>query len=877
MDLARLGFSAETGTLDQAKVKLEALVPAAAKAEKGISGFNAAAAGITRNASGAATGIQSFAGAVQSAAAGASGITRSALAASTALGTVQRAAAGAAGSVQVMGMAAQQYGPPTAAWQAYQAALAKIPGAANSATSSLNRLGAAANDNINRLQSTPGNIAAQFQDIGVTAAAGMNPLLIALQQGTQLSAAFSGGLRNIIPALAQVFNPVSLLTIAIVALVAAAIQWGMEAFNASDKTDKLKDSIDKAAQSADFFGQAQSLVGKIFDTTTGKMENQNGVLAQSIKLQAQYNVLAAQGARLTATKKLSGLSSPTIGETASDFAAAGASKDGFGFANLMSGAIARGRRLAPLKGVLDDFSSAVNSTSLTVAQLEKVTDQAIARVDALGKAGKLAGRDLFETKKAVLDVSIARGQEFANQDVVSSIASGKLADSLRTPGRTRKPRKTRTDADRFQDIVEGAQNDIATENARAAALGLSTEAAAELEQKQKLLNATNSAGIKLTDGMRQRIDELAAAYGNAKASADAAAFMQGIQDSAALELDAIRMATQDIGLYGKELYFAQKMTEQVTKANREKIEVTKQMRDEFVNIANDYATAQSGLDQDKFAESLRRETELTTFALQRERGELGLAGPALTAYRLETEMLARAKQANQTLDPAIIAGIRATAQAQAEYIEKTNQMREALDFTREGVKGFVSDLRSGLDQGKSLFSAFASSVLNTLNKVLDKLVDVALNAALGGGGGGVGGFLSGLGSVLGLGGKTDANAKGGVYGSNGRITAYAKGGVVGSTTFFRHAGGMGMMGEAGPEGILPLKRGRDGALGVVAQVPANNNAPAAVNINNHYTISGSSTADMQATVRQSAEQTRDQLRREVPAILQEYQLNGTVN
>ena len=85
------------------------------------------------------------------------------------------------------------------------------------------------------------------------------------------------------------------------------------------------------------------------------------------------------------------------------------------------------------------------------------------------------------------------------------------------------------------------------------------------------------------------------------------------------------------------------------------------------------------------------------------------------------------------------------------------------------------------------------------------------------------------------------------------------------------------MGEAGPEGILPLKRGRDGALGVVAQMPANNNAPPAININNHYTISGSSTADMQATVRQSAEQTRDQLRREVPAILQEYQMNGTVN
>ena len=29
--------------------------------------------------------------------------------------------------------------------------------------------------------------------------------------------------------------------------------------------------------------------------------------------------------------------------------------------------------------------------------------------------------------------------------------------------------------------------------------------------------------------------------------------------------------------------------------------------------------------------------------------------------------------------------------------------------------------------------------------------------------------------------------------------------------------GLGLMGEAGPEGILPLKRGRDGKLGVIAQ------------------------------------------------------------
>lgn len=76
-----------------------------------------------------------------------------------------------------------------------------------------------------------GNIAAQFQDIGVTAAMMQNPLQIALQQGTQLSAVFAstgGGLGAVLKqlgaAFAQVFSPISILTIGLVALVAAGLQ-----------------------------------------------------------------------------------------------------------------------------------------------------------------------------------------------------------------------------------------------------------------------------------------------------------------------------------------------------------------------------------------------------------------------------------------------------------------------------------------------------------------------------------------------------------------------------------------------------------------------------------------------------------------------------
>ena len=49
------------------------------------------------------------------------------------------------------------------------------------------------------------------------------------------------------------------------------------------------------------------------------------------------------------------------------------------------------------------------------------------------------------------------------------------------------------------------------------------------------------------------------------------------------------------------------------------------------------------------------------------------------------------------------------------------------------------------------------------------------------------------------------------------VKAYANGGVVGGLTYFPMAGGrMGLMGEAGPEAIMPLTRGPNGKLGVEA-------------------------------------------------------------
>jgi hypothetical protein len=65
---------------------------------------------------------------------------------------------------------------------------------------------------------------------------------------------------------------------------------------------------------------------------------------------------------------------------------------------------------------------------------------------------------------------------------------------------------------------------------------------------------------------------------------------------------------------------------------------------------------------------------------------------------------------------------------------------------------------------------------------------------------------------------TNVSANGNVFSGGSQVKAYANGGVVGRPTVFPMAnGGVGLMGEAGPEAIMPLKRGSNGKLGVQAE------------------------------------------------------------
>lgn len=108
------------------------------------------------------------------------------------------------------------------------------------------------------------------------------------------------------------------------------------------------------------------------------------------------------------------------------------------------------------------------------------------------------------------------------------------------------------------------------------------------------------------------------------------------------------------------------------------------------------------------------------------------------------------------------------------------------------------DLESTLKSlGTQLSNISLSSGLQPLQSALSSLASSATSS-----------LSSGISSLF-------AFEKGGVPGS---ITPFANGGVVSSPTYFGMDGGnTGLMGEAGSEAILPLKRGSDGSLGVATQ------------------------------------------------------------
>lgn len=126
----------------------------------------------------------------------------------------------------------------------------------------------------------------------------------------------------------------------------------------------------------------------------------------------------------------------------------------------------------------------------------------------------------------------------------------------------------------------------------------------------------------------------------------------------------------------------------------------------------------------------------------------------------------------------------------------------------------------------------------------------APGTATGGTGANAGGIFSALAGLFG-------SANGNVFGPGG-LERFAQGGIVNRPTIFPFARGVGLMGEAGPEAIMPLMRNSRGQLGVAAN---SNGGGSPINQTIHLDLRGSSLslADVEARVRAGMRQANAEL------------------
>ncbi|GLS46612.1 phage tail tape measure protein [Methylobacterium brachythecii] len=138
--------------------------------------------------------------------------------------------------------------------------------------------------------------------------------------------------------------------------------------------------------------------------------------------------------------------------------------------------------------------------------------------------------------------------------------------------------------------------------------------------------------------------------------------------------------------------------------------------------------------------------------------------------------------------------------------DRAKQLETLDQLSKKFGQSLSSALTTNLNAGRQL-----DGVLGTL---ATKLSSIALKAALTPVTKGLASLVKGLlGNAVDAG--TSAFAKGGVIAA-GRVRPFASGGIVAAPTYFPMQGGTGLMGEAGPEAILPLQRGSDGRLGVAS-------------------------------------------------------------
>ena len=148
----------------------------------------------------------------------------------------------------------------------------------------------------------------------------------------------------------------------------------------------------------------------------------------------------------------------------------------------------------------------------------------------------------------------------------------------------------------------------------------------------------------------------------------------------------------------------------------------------------------------------------------------------------------------------------------ASFGDELKKMRTELSQTGASVGTLSTSISGGLRRAFDGLVFDGMKASDAMKMVAQSIINATYSAALQPVTKQIGGMIAG--GIAGIG--ASAFADGSSF-AQGRVMAFAKGGVVTGPTNFPMRIGLGLMGEAGPEAIMPLTRGADGSLGVRAQ------------------------------------------------------------
>ncbi len=552
----------------------------------------------------------------------------------------------------------------------------------------------------------------QIGDVATSLAGGAAPLQVFGQQIFQVIGALQLMQKESKGLIGFLGGPWGAALTSAVILLAPLIS-GM--FDLGDAAQEAKERMAKAADGADAWGDAQSLLGKMVQLTTGKIKEQNDVMRASILLQAlQAKQRAAEEAR-TAKKSITATADRMVG----------------GFSALTPGGTGIGQA-SDVKIANADLSL-LGQGVLNGAI--KTTD-AIRQLQALQSAGKVTKKVFDDLSTQFVEFGQATEKGKASQAILDYLETGKLDARLKPfqpDKKTRQPRdRTAQQLERYTRELESLQDE---ELSLRAQLTEDVGEQAKLEH-QRLARSTEAYETELAARVQQK--ELT------QAQADALLAQRQINDQRRSAVINWKLDDQ--------------LTQQDLALRR-------------AGIDNQSAILQGQLSMARTAEERRKlQLDLLDNEIEMQRATL----QAVLARHDTTEIekkIAQAKldQLGRERGQAAAQINRQNAAPLAQYLDSiprtAGEVNESLqNIAADGLAQLNDGLAQAAIGSKSLGDVFS----NVTNQILSDILRIVIQqqlikpiASLLGGGGSGGGLFSAIGSLFGGGGGDWASGIGG--------------------------------------------------------------------------------------------------------------------